>query len=105
MEALCAEEDRKANVCEEKARALLQALKVDDFDRALEMSKAGEAPRSRNALFTCSFRPFPDPPFCAFFVSCAFLVSFLPSLSFVVQRAFGGSKKRSFDEKSVGRKF
>ena len=22
----------------------------------------------------------PDPPFCAFFVSCAFLVSFLPSL-------------------------
>ena len=28
-----------------------------------------------------SLRLFPDPPFCAFFVSCAFLVSFLPSLS------------------------
>ena len=32
-------------------------------------------------------------------------MSFLPSLFFLVQRAFGSSKKRSFDEKSVGGKF
>ena len=47
----------------------------------------------------------PDPPFCVFFVSCAFLVSFLPSLFSQCQGHLGGSKKRSFDEKNVGRKF
>ena len=46
----------------------------------------------------------PDPPFCAFFVSSAFFRVNATHAFFIVTKAIGGSKKRSFDEKNMGRK-
>ena len=47
----------------------------------------------------------PWSPFLCFFRFLCFFGVVSTLAFFLVQRAFGGSKKRSFDEKSVGRKF